>query len=471
MKFAFKVTLSALTVMILAVSIGSYALITLSFRTSLERETKVAQEELKMLRGSYEALCGARGVTIENLDASSRGVNRAAQESPYFRDHQFRVTGPRGVIYSNLPSQSDSGLLELTGPQTSAYVIRCDADTDQIQIHCAGPVLLPDGVLYMETARDISSIYAARETHYTLYRWVLLAVAFLGGGLLLIISTLLTRPIKSLEKGAQRIAQGDYSSRVPAEGSDEVSLLAESFNHMAETVEKNIEALEEAAQHQEDFTASFVHELKTPLTSIIGYADILRSQELPEELRLKAAGYIFSEGKRLENLSLSLMTLLVVGHTDEDMAEISAQRLCETVRRAAQPSLAAHDLQFSAQAEDGAILGDMSLLETLLINLLDNARKASPPGSTVTLTGQRLPKGYRFTVEDQGRGIPEQDLKFITEPFYMADKSRSRAEGGAGLGLSLCRRIVELHHGVMTFESREGDGTRVQVTLGGGAHA
>ena len=102
-----------------------------------------------------------------------------------------------------------------------------------------------------------------------------------------------------------------------------------------------------------------------------------------------------------------------------------------------------------------------------MMNLLDNARKASSAGSRVELRGEALPEGYRLVVRDHGQGIPAGELDKITEAFYMVDKSRSRAEGGAGLGLALCKEIAAFHGGTMGFASQEGQGTTVTVVLGG----
>lgn len=104
------------------------------------------------------------------------------------------------------------------------------------------------------------------------------------------------------------------------------------------------------------------------------------------------------------------------------------------------------------------------------MNLLDNARKASSPGGEVLLEGAPTENGYRLAVTDHGRGIPASELDRITEPFYMVDKSRSRAEGGAGLGLALCKEIAAVHGGVLRFTSQEGVGTTVEVTLKGARH-
>ena len=472
MRFAWKVTLAALCILLLCTGVGSYLLISLSFQSALEREIDMAQEEMQMLRISFEAVCDARGVTLENAPERRRSLERTLAEASYFADRSFRVTTPSGShIYSTLDSSSDQELLSQIGPRSSGYVLRREEASGRYLLHCAGPVALPDGSLYMETVRDISRLFNDREIHYQVYRWIVLLVMGAGSLVMFALSYWLTTPIRSLGRVATQLAQGDYSPRAKVLGGDEIGELAESFNHMADAVEKNVQELEDAARRQEDFTASFVHELKTPLTSIIGYADMLRSGNLPEDMRFKAASYIFSEGKRLENLSLALMSLLVVGHSAADARPVNMRRLCQEAGRICQPAMRAKGLTLSVRAEEGLLRGDAALLQTLLQNLLDNARKATDSGGQVVLAGRKDGEGYRITVADQGRGIPEGELNKITEPFYMVDKSRSRAEGGAGLGLALCKQIAALHGGELRFESREGRGTTVTVELGGVADA
>ena len=472
MKFAWKVTLATLCILLLSTGVGSYLLISISFQSALEREIAMAQEELQMLRLSYEAVCDARGVTLENIGQRSRSLARTLEDTAYFRDHQLRVTAPSGeYVYSTLDSPSDQELLEQVDRRSSGYVLRQDKQSGRLLLHCAGPVVLPDGILYMETARDVSRLFTDRETHYQVYRWIVLLVVGASSAVMFALSYWLTAPIRSLTRAAGQLAQGDYSTRAKVIGGDEIGELAGNFNHMADAIERNIQDLEDAARRQEDFTGSFVHELKTPLTSIIGYADMLRSRDLGEDMRFKAASYIFSEGKRLENLSLSLMSLLVVGHGEIDAKPVNMRKLCAEASRISQPAMKAKNLSHILRAEDGVIRGDAALLQTLLQNLLDNARKATDGGGQVVLAGRKAEEGYQVTVADQGRGIPAGELSKITEPFYMVDKSRSRAEGGAGLGLALCKQIAELHRGQMRFESKEGRGTIVTVTLGGVADA
>jgi signal transduction histidine kinase len=467
MKFAWKVTFATLCILLVSTGVGSYLLISLSFQSALEREIVIAQEELQMLRISYEAVCDARGITLENASQRGRAIKRALSEVSYFSGYQFRVATQEGEqIYSTTDARSDQELLSHIDQRSSGYVLRREGE-ERYLLHCAGPVVLPDGILYMETVRDVTRLFTDREIHYQVYRWIVLLVVGGSGLLMFALSYWLTTPIRSLGRVATQLAQGDYSPRAEVSGGDEIGELTDSFNLMAGAIEKNIQELEDAARRQEDFTASFVHELKTPLTSIIGYADLLRSQTLSEDMRFKAASYIFSEGKRLENLSLSLMNLMVVGRSAMEVRPVNMGNLCREAGRISQPAVRGKGLSLTVRAEECVIEGDPALLQTLIQNLLDNARKATEPGGHIVLAGRKTEDGYRLTVADQGRGIPEGEMAKITEPFYMVDKSRSRAEGGAGLGLALCKQIAELHGSALQFESQEGKGTIVTVILGG----
>lgn len=213
---------------------------------------------------------------------------------------------------------------------------------------------------------------------------------------------------------------------------------------------------------------SFAHELKTPMTSIIGYADLLRSQELSEQDRRDAANYVFSEGKRLESLSLKLLDLLVLEKEDLPMQACSPKTLIEATAREFHPILKQQQISLTCRCEKGSCLLEPDLFKSLLYNLMDNARKALDHGGHILLQCEIIEDGCRLQVVDNGRGMPEAALNRVTEAFYRVDKSRSRAQGGAGLGLALCRRIVELHRGDIQFQSREGVGTCVSVTLRGG---
>lgn len=210
---------------------------------------------------------------------------------------------------------------------------------------------------------------------------------------------------------------------------------------------------------------SFAHELKTPMTSIIGYADLLRSQSLDEQEAQEAANYIFSEGKRLEALSIKLLDLLMVKHQPPTLKATRMATVIESLASHLQPVYQQSGITLQCRCQDGLCCLDPDLFRSVLVNLLDNARKALPDGGNIYVLGDQTQDGYRVRVLDNGRGMPEEATRHLTEAFYRVDKARSRAQGGAGLGLTLCSRIIELHKGTISFASREGNGTCVTIIL------
>lgn len=232
-------------------------------------------------------------------------------------------------------------------------------------------------------------------------------------------------------------------------------------------LEASISNLEDVANRREEFIASFAHELKTPLTAIIGYADMLRSKEMSPKSRFTAAGYIFSEGKRLEALSLKLMDIIVAGKQGFDLKQFEVGYFIRSIAAVTVPSLSNEGMTLDMRWEPGEIRVEPDLFKTLMINLVDNARKASHKNGTIEFYGKAEDGGYALYVRDHGRGMKQEELSKITEPFYMIDKSRSRAQNGAGLGLALCQRIAELHGTSLEYESEVGKGTTVRIFLKG----
>lgn len=233
-------------------------------------------------------------------------------------------------------------------------------------------------------------------------------------------------------------------------------------------LERSIENLQDVASRREEFIASFAHELKTPLTAIIGYADMLRSKEMAPKSRFTAAGYIFSEGKRLEALSLKLMDIIVAGKQGFEKKRFEVGYFIRSIAAVTVPSLSRDGMTLDLRWEPGEIEIEPDLFKTLMINLVDNARKASKKNDVIELFGKAEEGGYALYVRDHGSGMKKEELSKIMEPFYMIDKSRSRAQNGAGLGLALCQRIAELHGTKLEYDSELGRGTTVRILLKGG---
>ena len=216
---------------------------------------------------------------------------------------------------------------------------------------------------------------------------------------------------------------------------------------------------------QEQFVADFTHELNTPMTSIIGYADTLRSRELTREQQIMAASYIFSEGQRLEAMSMKLFEFIYTKQHRITPKKLNLRKLMEEVRSSITPLLSSKNITLTIKDLNCYIDGDLDLLKSAFINLVDNARKASKEGGEIIFSCHQGDDTAILTVKDFGVGIPKEHLDKICDAFYMVDKSRSRKDGGAGLGLSLAALIFDAHNASMKVESQVGEGTEFRISF------
>ena len=221
-------------------------------------------------------------------------------------------------------------------------------------------------------------------------------------------------------------------------------------------------ALQQLNDRQARFVADLTHELKTPLTSMIGYADLLRGGELPPENQRRAADAIYHESTRLESLSQQLLSLQDLRQEALTLTAVPVAAVFEDVARSLPDCPATLEKTCPG---DAAVRADRVLLADLLRNLVLNAAHASTPGSVVAL--RCLPAGdrWRLEVADTGCGIPPEALPHLTEPFYRVDKARARANGGSGVGLALCADIAAAFGTKLEFTSTVGEGTTVALTL------
>ena len=205
--------------------------------------------------------------------------------------------------------------------------------------------------------------------------------------------------------------------------------------------------------------------IRDRLTSIIGYADMLRSRNMTPEEMFMASSYIFTEGKRLEALSLKLLELMVLNRSEFEKKRVNPRILIEELNGLMRPVMEKAGMELKVAAQNAIVVLEPDLFKTLLVNLIDNAKKASEPGSAIELYGKIDGRDYVFCVKDHGRGIPPEEIRKITEAFYMVDKSRARAQNGAGLGLALADKIASLHGTRLEFKSIVGTGTIVCVRV------
>lgn len=311
--------------------------------------------------------------------------------------------------------------------------------------------------------RDISEVYADIRSQVVLAAILYLSGAFLAVILIFLFTKKMLMPMQSLRQAAEDIRCGRLGRRARVYTKDEVGIVAGAFNDMADRIEEQVTALSEISEQRKQMLGSLAHEMKTPMTSIIGYTDTLLHVNVKKEQQERALIHIYEESRRLERLGSKLMSL--IGMYDNDSIHLEKTDMSALFERVAQleaQNLAQKEIHLQTVCHMKSRLLDQDLFESLLVNLIDNAVKASERGSTVYLTGEE----NKISVRDEGCGIPKEEQKRVTEAFYMVDKARSRKAGGCGLGLSLCARIAKLHRADLVIESDEGKGTEVLVVFG-----
>lgn len=270
----------------------------------------------------------------------------------------------------------------------------------------------------------------------------------------------LVAPLLNLTRAAERIGQGNLKERVSTRSHDEVGQLANAFNVMADSLER-----QETLRKQ--FTADIAHELRTPLTSIKSFIEAFQDNVLPASPENLSS--ILEEIDRLVGLSTDLKDLNVaeMGALTPTLEPVDLNNLLQKVINNLYPLIQEKQLalNWNTLSEPGTISGDERLLTRLFYNLIHNAYRYSNVGGKVTIALTPTPESAVITIKNTGPGIPEKDLPFIFERFYRADKSRTRETGGTGIGLALVQQIATLHKGTITVHSKVGQETEFIVRL------
>lgn len=433
-----------------------------SFQTALEQETDSVLEETAMIQYAFLTAMDTLPKIYRSESETVGGVMESIGKSTGSsgRNSLFVYTMEKQLCYQK--GSHVSTLLE-KAPGENIMLFRMTGQGQEHYLETLSCIKTQNGTYYLECNRDIQYLYENRDSLYRRYRVALFGM--MGAAVLvsLFFSSGYTAPIRRLSGATRALAEGHYSRRIRPKGNDEITRLQQDFNRMAEHLEKNIMELEDAARRQEEFTGAFAHELKTPLTSIIGYGEMLMSMELSEEDRRISAEYIYKEGKRLERLAYKMLELIGVDKQNILLQPVDVSDLAEELQKMTEALVSEKDINLSVQVEPGKIWGDRDLLLSLFTNLIDNARKACPRQGKICLGGRRVRAGYLLHVRDNGIGMEQEELSRITEAFYMVDKSRARKEGGAGLGMALCNKIVALHHAVWEIQSQPGEGTVIGI--------
>ena len=442
MSLSKKVVLTVALVVFCAFSVGGTIMLANNYSIALDEAISQNSRRWRMTCYTLESRLISDRLKGEDFDAD-RLAQYADQMTSYAEGEELQIADADGnVIFSNLSGETENL------PDDDSYAVNCEKggyyNWFVSSVNAQGRELKAIG------RYDITGVFNERRRQYFSFLIIELAVMLCAGCAAYIISKRITGPLKSLEKTARRISAGNLSLRTNIKTKDEIGSLGRSFDNMVRELERQID-------NRTAFVADFSHELKTPMTSVVGYADILRTQILDEREKYEYADKIYKNGMRLEALCEKMLSMLELSSREIQLVPVNTRKITRGLEQ-----IFDGERTIKYEIEDARVMCDYNLVLTLLRNLTENAVKASD-GSDVKIIGKVADGRYRFCVEDNGKGMNERELSRITEPFFKADGARSGA--GNGIGLSICKSICSAFNTQLEITSEVGKGTQAAFYL------
>jgi len=317
------------------------------------------------------------------------------------------------------------------------------------------------GILYINPeGTPVVTTQSLSEAINRFLIWGGLAAIAIAVALTFLLSRRISAPIQELTLAAKRLGKGDFSHRVVSKDKGEIGLLTETFNFMACDLEK-------AEQLRRNMIADSAHELRTPVTNILGYLEAIRDGMLkPDRTTIQS---LYEEASQLSKLidELQELTLAEAGELVLVRQPQDITRLINQTVEAAKAQATVQRISITTDLAENLPLCniDSQQISQVLHNLLNNAIAHANKGGVITIASRKCGDEVEVSVADTGEGIPAEDLPNIFERFYRVDKSRARATGGSGLGLTIAKRLVEAHGGKIEVQSEVGKGSRFSFTV------
>ena len=410
---------------------GMALVVSRSFALTMERERA---------RALGEEAAIARALTLETAEGNVGRSTASTLQTRYGSNELTIYLLQNGETITGEALPTVQKLPELLNTETRATLL--DGVSERLLIAHA-----LDGKITLLTALDVSPVYALRRELLRGAAALGLIGLALAGALAIWISGVLTRPLSQLADAAAKLADGDYAAPLPAAKNDEMNALIRAFSRMSAAIDERETALRTQAEERQALIDALAHEMRTPLTAILGGARLLQQSRLSGSQQSELLDTMAREASRLSTMDERLLLLTRLDHEAPAFAPFDSQAM-------AREALSVFD-GVRLEGDDAVFVGERELTILLLRNLVVNAQRA---GGKEAVRVTLHPDG--FDVTDYGCGMTKEQIARAFEPFYKADKARTRRAGGAGLGLPLCRKIARLHHGKLHMESEIGRGTR-----------
>jgi len=465
MKLSWKIFSNTFLVVLFALTLEGVVLLSMTFHKAYLLEVEREKENIESIHRDLVTLLANDSSTLYKEPTKSIGEAIDILKNNW-NGESYRISDENGkVLFQN----DNAGFLDKESSELSLYriVYRVDKNAKGYFLQMSVLTELLGRPVIIEVHKDLTQIFLEKEEQQRIFIITIIVVGAISALLNAVNVIKLTKPIHKLIYAVKKIRSGDYTERVEYKEKDEVGILASDFNGMAEQLEEKIQLLKETAKKQEELAGSLAHEIRTPLTAMIGYADLIKRSKMEELDFLYAVDYIISEGKRLEALSNRMMQLLIEKNAIPNYSVSTVQNLLEDALEAMTPVFDKKKITVKRSSANFPIKADMELMKNVLLNILDNGGKAAGMNGEITIETGCESGNVWISITDNGMGMPKEEISKIQEAFYRVDKSRSRADGGAGLGLAICSNIMKIHKGEILFESEVGKGTTVTLVWKG----
>lgn len=440
MKIKYKLIL--VTVLIFIITINIVAGIAISQYNSLfmEREINSAKNEMNFIINSIENYA-------KDLQARGGTYNKESLITIIEIYKKYYITQDISLDYSD-----DGG--------DSIYL-----DTEDGSIIIQNRFNEPFENISLVFKKSFQDIYDLQESWNSFFVKIYL---FLSGILVLLLMFIIGRifkPLDNLIDKTEQIISENSKEKLLITSNDEVGELSMKFNVMLDLLNENMENIKENSKEKQWLLDNLTHEMRTPLTSIQGFSEYLMRTNASEEDRLVALNHINEETNRLKQLIDKMFDLMTLKKESLNIEKLDSYEIFDKIKKIEFQKLKAKKIDFKVEIESEYFYADEHLILVVLTNLIDNAINASKDNNKIDMAVYSKEDKTIIEISDQGQGIDNKDLPYIFDPFYKSDKNRSAIYKGAGLGLSLCKKIVDLHNGNIEVKSEKGVGTKFYITI------
>lgn len=456
MKLWQKVYLFTMILFVVLLNVGMYVVFELTYQKDIGVEQKQAEAEYNMLT---DLVVRSLNSLYNQGDVTDAKLRRVMEKYENYYDDTLCLTLWKGenCVY---PENADD-LRDWNDVSGRNEIIITGTDLKKITVQ--GKIYEGEETLYLRYEKELTELNEVWDKLQINYLVISLSFSFVLAISLFIILRRTMKPITQLTKVVDDMAEGNWESKAPEAGKDEVATLGRHFNRMADKIQDNIQQIRQEADAKQEFVDNFAHELKSPLTSIYGFAEYVQKANIPEDEKIQCMSYIMDESKRLLQLSYTLLDMAKIRNEAINIEEVKLCDVEEQIQKRMETLCAERGVILVCNRSADTMFANEVLLFSLLCNLIQNAVYACKSGDIVTWGVEEEGANIRIYVEDNGCGMTKEQVKRVKEPFYRVDKARSREAGRTGLGLAICSQIVEYHNARMDIQSEPDKGTIITV--------